>query len=64
VKQIIGVSERRQADWESGKALPSVENLVALARLYRRSLKTMCQMMGLDVTGIPDDVPAEQIPEE
>ncbi len=55
VKQLIGVSERRQADWESGKAMPSAENLVALARLYKVSLKTMCRAMALDVTGIPDD---------
>jgi transcriptional regulator with XRE-family HTH domain len=55
VKQIIGVSERRQADWELGKAMPSVENVVALCRLYQVSLKAMCEALGLDISGIPDD---------
>ncbi|MBR8840194.1 MAG: helix-turn-helix transcriptional regulator [Stigonema ocellatum SAG 48.90 = DSM 106950] len=56
VKQLIGVSERRQADWESGKAMPSIENIVAMARLYKVSLKTMCRSLDIDVTGVPDDV--------
>ncbi|MFB2878704.1 helix-turn-helix transcriptional regulator [Floridanema aerugineum] len=55
VKAIIGVSERRQADWESGEALPSLENAVALARLYKVSLKTLCKAVGLDVSDIPND---------
>ncbi|NWF61438.1 MAG: helix-turn-helix transcriptional regulator [Fischerella sp.] len=55
VRQLIGVSERRQADWESGKAMPSVENVVALARLYKVSLKTMCKSLGIDVKDVPDD---------
>lgn len=55
VKQLIGVSERRQADWESGKAMPSVENVVALCRLYKVSMKTMCKSLGVDVTGVPND---------
>ena len=56
VKQIIGVSERRQADWESGIAMPSIENIVAMASLYKVSLKTMCRFLDIDVTGVPDDV--------
>ncbi|MBD2167112.1 helix-turn-helix domain-containing protein [Calothrix membranacea FACHB-236] len=56
VKQLIGVSERRQADWESGKAMPSVENVVALCRLYKVSMKTMCKSLGIDTTGVPNDI--------
>lgn len=56
VKQLIGISERRQADWESGKALPSIENVLALSRLYSLPLKKMCEFLGLDVKDIPDDV--------
>lgn len=56
VRQLIGVSERRQADWENGEAMPSAENLVALARLYKVSLKRLCTMMGIDVAGVPDDI--------
>jgi transcriptional regulator with XRE-family HTH domain len=56
VKQRIGISERRQADWESGKALPSAENIAALCRMYSVSLKTMFQALGVNVSGIPDDL--------
>ena len=55
VKQLIGVSERRQADWESGIAMPSIENIVAMSRLYKVSLKTICKSLGIDVTNVPDD---------
>ncbi len=55
VKERIGVSERRQADWESGKALPSAENIASLCRLYKVSLKSMFSALGVDVEGIPDD---------
>jgi len=55
VKEFIGVSERRQADWESGDALPSLENAVALARLYHLSLKQICRFLGVDVSDVPDD---------
>ena len=58
VKQHIGVSERMQADWESGKSMPTVENVAALANLYQVSLKTMFEVLGLDVTKIPDDLPS------
>lgn len=55
VKQAINVSERRQADWEDGKALPSMENAAQLARLYKVSLKTIYRSVGVDTSGIPDD---------
>ena len=51
----IGVSERRFSDWENGRAKPSLENAVALARVYRVSLKVICHYGGIDVTGVPDD---------
>lgn len=60
VKQYIGVSERRQADWESGKAMPSCENAAAMARLYGVSLKTMFKFLGIDVSRIPDDQPPKR----
>ena len=58
VKEKIGISERRQADWELGKALPNAENILAMANLYQVSLKTMFEVLGLDVTKIPDDLPS------
>lgn len=57
LRQIIGVSERRLSDWENGKARPSLENAVALARTFQVSLKTVCRYCGVDVTGVPDDQP-------
>lgn len=60
VKGFIGVSERRQADWESGHAMPSLENFLALARLYNVSLKALARSMRLDVSGIPDDEPPDE----
>lgn len=57
LRQIIGISERRLSDWENGKARPSLENAVALARTFEVSLKTICRYCGIDVTGVPDDEP-------
>ncbi len=56
----IGVSERRFSDWENGRAKPSLENAVALARVYRVSLKVICHYCGIDVTGVPDDEAQER----
>jgi transcriptional regulator with XRE-family HTH domain len=58
VKQLMGVSERMQADWESGKSTPTLENAAALARLYKISLKAICKAVGVDVAGVPDDEPS------
>ncbi len=55
LRHLIGVSERRLSDWENGKARPSLENAVALARTYQVSLKTICRYCRIDVTGVPDD---------
>ena len=60
LRQLIGVSERRFSDWENGRAKPSLENAVALARVYKVSLKVICQYCGIDVTGVPDDEPQER----
>jgi DNA-binding XRE family transcriptional regulator len=55
VRDIIGVSERRQADWETGKAMPNAENIAALCRLYQIPLKKMFKSLGVDVSHIPND---------
>ena len=62
LKQRIGVSERRLSDWENGKAKPSLENAVVLARTYQVSLKVICQYCGIDVTGVPDDLTNDPCP--
>lgn len=52
----IGVSDRRIRDWEKGLALPSMENAAVLAQYYKVSLKEIFKAVGIDVSGIPDDV--------
>lgn len=64
VKQLIGISERMQADWESGKSMPTAENLAILARLYKIPLKVIYTSVGIDVSGIPDDIPLPRKEEE
>lgn len=59
LRRLIGVSERRLSDWETGKARPNLENAVALARVYQVPLKVICQCCGVDVAGVPDDLPPE-----
>jgi DNA-binding XRE family transcriptional regulator len=56
LRQKIGVSERRMSDWEKGKALPNLENAVALSRTFGISLKQLCASLGIDVAGVPDDI--------
>lgn len=57
LRQRIGVSERRLSDWENRKALPNLENAAALAKTLRVSLKQLYIALGIDVTGVPDDIP-------
>ena len=57
LRQRIGVSERRLSDWENRRALPNLENAAALAKTLRVSLKQLYIALGIDVTGVPDDVP-------
>ena len=55
VRQATGIAERTLADIESGKSIPNTDNIIALARLYKKSLKKLLTAMKIDVTGIPDD---------
>lgn len=45
--------------WESGKKIPSLQNAIAIAKELGISLKTLSKSLGLDVTGVPDDLPGE-----
>ncbi len=53
----LGVAIRTVSDWESGKAVPSMENAIALAALFKISLKTLMGHFQLDTSDIPDDAP-------
>ena len=57
VRLQTGVAERSLSDIEAGRAIPKLENLLALTRLYNKPLKVMIAALGMDVSGIPDDVP-------
>ena len=60
VRLQTGVAERSLSDIEAGRAIPKLENLLALTRLYKKPLKEMISALGMDVSGIPDDIPSEQ----
>ena len=55
VRQATGIAERTLADIEAGKSIPNADNIIALARLYKKSLKKLLNAMNLDTSGIPDD---------
>lgn len=57
VRQHTGIAERTLIDLEKGKSVPNLENLVALSRLYNKSLKQMLKAINMDTSGIPDDLP-------
>jgi transcriptional regulator with XRE-family HTH domain len=51
----IGVSQSAVKYWEMGKREPTIGNVAALARTFNVSFKIICQSMGVDISGIPDD---------
>jgi DNA-binding XRE family transcriptional regulator len=52
----IGLSEGTSIyDIERKGALPRVDRAVALARALGVSIREVCESMGLDVSGIPDE---------
>ncbi|BAU63039.1 hypothetical protein STA3757_03940 [Stanieria sp. NIES-3757] len=55
VRLQTGIAERTLIDIEAGKSIPTVESLLALARLYKKSLKQILKAINLDVSDIPDD---------
>ena len=59
VRLHTGVAERSLSDIEAGRAIPKLENLLALTRLYKKPLKVMIAALGMDVSGIPDDIKSE-----
>lgn len=57
VRQATGIAERTLADIEAGKSIPTIDNFLALTRLYKKTLKQMLQAIDFDVSDIPDDCP-------
>ena len=51
----IGVSQSAVKLWESGKCEPSISNVIALAKVLKVSIKTICSAMGIDVAEVPND---------
>lgn len=41
VAEIIGVSAKTISDWETGRTMPDIRNLLSLARLYHLPLNTI-----------------------
>ncbi len=44
----------------AGEKLPRVDRFLEMARQLQVSPKTLAKSMGLDVSGIPDDVPVKK----
>lgn len=53
------LSQRAVSGWESGEYQPemTLEQIAALCRAFSISFKTLCQRQGIDITGVPDDIP-------
>lgn len=60
ISDLLGVSRQMISYWETRRKIPRFDNAIALAAELGVSLKTLARSMGLDVTGIPDDVPIER----
>lgn len=53
----VGVSDPKVIyDWERKGSVPRLEHAIGLARSLSVSLKTVCESLGFDLTGIPGDV--------
>lgn len=52
----MNVSKALIGYYEARKKLPRVDNFLLLAKSLNVSLKTLARAMGMDVSGIPDDV--------
>lgn len=57
----LNVSRQAVSRWETGGALPSVENLLSLRELYNVSLD---EMVGADIHEQPGSTPVTEPPEE
>ena len=51
----LNLSYRTIAEWESGRKIPRFDNAVALAGELGISLKVLAEVMGLDISKLPDD---------
>lgn len=61
----LGVSSPSVSDWEKGNTKPTIENLIALANLYRVSVDYLLGVSDVPVRGIVIDVkPREDIAQE
>lgn len=53
----LGLSLSVVTFYIAGEKLPRIDNFLQMARKLKVSPKTLAQSMGLDVSGIPDDLP-------
>ena len=53
----LGISRLTISAWESSRVTPSMENALALAALFKISLKTLMGYFDVDVSKVPDDPP-------
>jgi transcriptional regulator with XRE-family HTH domain len=53
----LGLHERTLNDWVARRKIPRLDNALVIAKELKVSVKTLAKSMGLDTTGIPDDLP-------
>ena len=53
--QVCGISESSFHKYVTGKVDPTTEKLISMSKTLKISLKQMCQLLGKDVTGVPND---------
>ena len=57
-----GISRTTYRRWMSGKTpvKPTLEQVASICRLCKVPLKRLFEILGVDVSGIPDDLPASK----
>lgn len=57
----VSTTQKTVTMWENQGTIPNFTKAVILAKTLRVSLKTLAIAFSLDVTGIPDDNPSQDV---
>jgi transcriptional regulator with XRE-family HTH domain len=59
--QATEIREDTIRKWQRGAAVPRIDLAIKVSAILGVSLKTFCRSIGLDVEGLPDDVPPTEV---
>ncbi len=59
LSQKTGIAEVTINSWVAGKYMPKLDNAVVMAKALGVSLKTLSESLGIDVSGLPDDISSD-----